>query len=284
MEKRRGKMKIFAYLLSFLLAAVLGAAIWIYYPQYQINQVKKEVASELHTFASENQVSYVDYFRSVDKQQIHHLALGDSIIKGFGANPNENLVRSFSTNLEEDIQKEVLYQNEGINEITSEELNELVQKGEFDEQIKKADIVTINIGGNDILHLGFEKGFYEAIRSFDQLQMAFSNNLSSTMNRINELNPDATVLLLELYNPLEQDSEFYSLADKILPKWNLKLYQLADEVDYAVVIETTDVINSEQPQRLSNDGVHPNGLGYEAISDKMITQLKMDTRSLDQQP
>ncbi|OKL37345.1 GDSL-type esterase/lipase family protein [Domibacillus mangrovi] len=276
-------MKVIGYVLSLIGVGVLGVSIWLYYPQYQIDKVKKETAAVSHTMASEHHISYTEYYRSVDKPILHHLALGDSIIKGFGASSNKNLVKAFSLNLEKDIQKQVIYQNEGINEITSEELNNLVQQGEFDEKIKNADIVTINIGGNDILRLGFEEGFYEAIRSFDRIQTDFVHNLSSTMNRINKLNPNATVLLLELYNPLDQENEFYSLADKILPKWNLKLYQLADEVDYAVVIETTDVINSEQRQYLSYDGVHPNARGYDAIAEQMLIQLKNDTRTLVEQ-
>ncbi|OMP67002.1 GDSL-type esterase/lipase family protein [Domibacillus epiphyticus] len=277
-------MKFFAYILGLLAAVVLGVCIWIYYPQYQINQMKKESVSDSPAWASEHEVTYMEYYRSIDKPTIQHLAIGDSIIKGYGANPNENLVESFSVELEEDIKKDVFYQNEGINEMTSSELNELVQQGTYDEQIKTADIITINIGGNDILRLGFEKGFYEAIRSFDTLQKTFDNNLSSITNRIKTLNPDATLLLLELYNPLEQNNEFYDVADKVLPKWNLKLYQLASKLDNAVVIETTAVINSEKPQNLAYDGVHPNALGYNAISEQMLIQFRKDTREPEEQP
>ncbi|OLN22020.1 hypothetical protein BTO30_11870 [Domibacillus antri] len=277
-------MKVFASILGLLAAVVLGLSIWIYYPQYQINQMKNETASDSPAWASAYEVSYLEYYRSVDKPIIHHLALGDSIIKGYGANPNDNLVKSFSVNLEEDIQKEVFYQNEGINEITSGELNELVQEGAFDEKIKNADIITINIGGNDILRLGFEKGFYEAVKSFDALQTNFDQNLSGIMNRITTLNPEATVLLLELYNPLDKSSEFYSIADTVLPKWNLKLYQMAEKLDHAVVIETTAVINSEKPQNLAFDGVHPSAMGYSAISKQMLSQFREDTRTLSEQP
>ncbi|WP_046179795.1 GDSL-type esterase/lipase family protein [Domibacillus tundrae] len=267
-------MKVIATIFSLLAACVAGFAIWMYYPQYQIEQLKEGP----HTLASERKDTYVEYFRKSDKQVLRHIAIGDSVITGFGANPKENLVKTFSENLESSIQKEVQFQNEGINEITSSELNELVQNGQFDEQIKQADIVTINIGGNDILKLGFEEGFYEAVQSIDSLQTEFNTNLTDIMNRVHTLNPDATVLLLELYNPLEKEFELYTLADRFLPRWNVQFYELAAEHDYAVVVDTAEVINSEMPQNLSDDGIHPSELGYHAIADQMLNQLQRETR------
>ncbi|WP_050181671.1 SGNH/GDSL hydrolase family protein [Domibacillus robiginosus] len=267
-------MKVIATILSVVAVCVAGFAIWVYYPQYQIKQLKEGP----QTLASEQRETYIDYFRESDKPVLRHLAIGDSIITGFGAPPKENLVKSFSESLESSIQKEVQFQNEGINEITSSELNRLVQDGEFDEQIKQADIVTINIGGNDILQLGFQKGFYEAVQSFDSLQTTFNANLADMMERVHSLNPEATVLLLELYNPFHKEFEFYTMADRFLPRWNLQFYELAAKYDYAVVVDTTEVINSETPQNVSDDGVHPSKLGYHAIADQMLVQLQQEVR------
>lgn len=267
-------MKVIATILGVVAVCVAGFAIWIYYPQYQIKQLKEGP----QTLASERQDTYVEYFRKSEKPVLRHLAIGDSIITGFGAPPRENLVKSFSENLESSIHKEVQFQNEGINEITSSELNRLVQGGEFDDQIKQADIVTINIGGNDILQLGFQEGFYEAIQSFDSLQTTFKANMSDMMERVHTLNPDATVLLLELYNPFHKEFEFYTMANRFLPRWNLQFYELAAQHDYAVVVDTTEVINSEMPQNVSDDGVHPSQLGYHAIADQMLSQLHQEVR------
>ncbi|OXS78332.1 SGNH/GDSL hydrolase family protein [Domibacillus enclensis] len=267
-------MKGIAAILSVVAACVAGLAIWMYYPHYQIEQLKQGP----QTLASEPKDTYVEYFRSNEKQTLKHVAIGDSVITGFGVHPKENLVKTFSENLEASIQKDVQFQNEGINEITSSELNELVQSGRFDKQIMQADIVTLNVGGNDILQLGFEEGFYEAIQSFDSLQSAFNQNLTDIMERVHELNPEATVLLLELYNPLDKDFELYSLADRFLPRWNVQFYELAASHDYAVVVDTTDVINSESPENVSEDGIHPSELGYHAIADQMLSQLQRQTR------
>jgi lysophospholipase L1-like esterase len=70
----------------------------------------------------------------------------------------------------------------------------------------------------------------------------------------------------------------YSIANKLLPNWNLKIYQVADQYSSSIVVETTMVINGDKPQNLSPDGVHPNSAGYSAISEQMIYQFKHQSR------
>ncbi|WP_223589197.1 GDSL-type esterase/lipase family protein [Neobacillus bataviensis] len=270
-------MKIIKYLLIFVLFIGVGVGAWLYYPQYQIHKMKKQTVEASKDNTS---VSYLDYFRDSNASQIDHLALGDSIIRGVGAGENENLVSKFSSKLEKQIHKPIVFQNEGINGITSGELVALVQEGRFDEEIKKANIVTINVGGNDVLRMAKGQNFQNVFQSFNQLQTSFSKNLSGIADRIHMLNPDATIVFLELYNPLSPENDMYSLADKLLPKWNLQIYQVASQYSSSIVVETTQAINGEKLQNLSPDGVHPNSAGYTAISELMIDQFKHQYRKL----
>lgn len=264
-------MKIVKYLLVFVLVIALGISAWIYYPQYQVYKLKLQAAKPN---SDAQMVSYIDYFRDSQESQIYHLAIGDSIIRGYGANQNEDLVYQFSNKLQQQTDKTILFQNEGINGITSQGLKELVLAGRFDEQIKQSDIITINVGGNDILDIGLDHNFNTIFQTFNDLQTNFSQNLSDITDRIERLNPSATIVLLELYNPLPPENPFYSLADQLLPNWNLKIYEIAKNHSSSIVIETTKVINGENLQNLASDGVHPNSTGYAAISEQMILQFK----------
>lgn len=266
-------MKVFKYILLFLCLISISVMAWIYYPQYQINNMKKdkestEVSTEIKS------LSYIDYFREFDKEEIYHLALGDSVISGVGANPDENLVTQFSEELGMQTQKKVHQQNEGIKGITSTKLNELVQAGTYDELIKKSDIITINVGGNDILNVALAGDYASAFQVFDTLQKTFSLNLSDISDRVHQINPKATIVFLELYNPLHPEDDLYSLADPLLPKWNVHIYKIASEYPSSIVVETTKAINGNNPTYLSTDGVHPNGLGYTAIADLMLEEFK----------
>ncbi|WML26917.1 GDSL-type esterase/lipase family protein [Neobacillus sp. OS1-33] len=220
-------MKFVKYLSVFVLLIGLGISAWFFYPQYQIHQMKKHAVA---TSKSDNQISYLNYYRTAKTSPIHHLALGDSIIRGVGAGKNENFISLFSSKLAEQTDKRIEFQNQGMNGITSGELNNLVQDGRFDKLIKDADIVTINVGGNDILRMANGQNFRTVFQSYDQLQTTFSNNLSDITAKITSLNPNATIVFLELYNPLPSDEQMYSLADKLLPKWNLNIYEVANKI------------------------------------------------------
>jgi lysophospholipase L1-like esterase len=268
-------MKIIKFLLVFVLIIGLCISTWLFYPQYQIYKLKRQ-AVEVSTHPTG--VSYLDYFRNSKAPSFNHLAIGDSIIRGVGAAQNEDLVNQFSSKLEQQINKEIHFQNEGINGITSSGLKELVLEGQFDEEIKKSDIITISVGGNDILQLASEQNFQNILKTFDQLQSTFSKNLSDISSRINGLNPNATIVFLELYNPFSPDNQVYSIADQLLPKWNVNIYEAAKPYSSSIVVETTKVINGESQQNLSPDGVHPNAMGYSAISEQIIYQFKNQYR------
>jgi lysophospholipase L1-like esterase len=268
-------MKILKYLIVFVLIIGIGFSTWVYYPQYQIQKMKKQT---VNVNADSTKISYLDYFRNKDGTNLFHLAIGDSIIRGIGAKKNEDLVYQFSNKLGSQIQKEIAFQNEGINGITSSELNMLVQDGRFDEDIKKSDIITMNVGGNDILRAANGQDFYSAFEAFEQLQSNFTKNLSDMTERIYKINPNATIVFLELYNPLSTEDPLYSIADKLLPTWNLKIYEVAHKHSASLVVETTKVINGDNSQNLSADGVHPNSEGYMAISEQMLVQLKLQMR------
>ncbi|HAQ06276.1 MAG TPA: hypothetical protein DCR24_01590 [Bacillus bacterium] len=265
-------MRIIKYLLLFSLLIVLSVSAWIYYPQYQLNKMKEENTAEVE---GTNKLTYIDYYRTSDAKTINHLALGDSIIRGYRIDEGLNLVSQFSVQLEKQTKKQVLSKNEGIIGITSKNLNQLIQEGSFDAEIKEADIITVNVGGNDVLKTVKKSDLYSALKEFDSLQSGFSENLSGIASRISELNPAATIVFLELYNPMPADHKFYSMADKLLPKWNINIYEVAKETPSSVVVQTTKVINSENLQYLSNDGVHPSPSGYTAISEQMVEQFKV---------
>jgi lysophospholipase L1-like esterase len=268
-------MKLFKYLILLVFIIGAGIAVWLFYPQYQIYKIKKH---EVHVQSKTNYVTYRNYYSHSKGNVLSHLALGDSVIRGYGVADNENLVHQFSTKLGNQIHKQIEFKNEGINGITSGELKELVQQGKFDDEIKKSDIVTINVGGNDILHVADQGEIQNVFHTFNQLQTNFSNNLTEIAARIKSKNANATIVFLELYNPLSPAEPMYSLADELLPKWNLKIYEVANHFPNSLVIETTKAINSKKLNNLSADGIHPNSAGYTAISTQMIYQFNHEYR------
>ncbi|KMY54232.1 hypothetical protein AC623_10045 [Bacillus sp. FJAT-27231] len=262
--------RLFKYTISIVIAAVIAVSLWLYYPTYRIQQMKEEAAPT----SAQAALSYVDYFSNVDKESLNHLAIGDSIIAGFGSENEESFVDYFSRRLEEKTGKTVVLENEGILGINSTNLNTLVQTGKFDEQIKRADLITINVGGNDILETLYQGDYKNVVANFDSMRETFIKNLTAMTDRIQKENPSAAIVFLEMYNPLKPSHDLYKVADQLLPKWNVKIYEVAHKYNHSIVLETTKVINGHHLQYLAPDGVHPNALGYEALSKQMLEQLK----------
>ncbi|MBM4762686.1 GDSL-type esterase/lipase family protein [Bacillus sp. B15-48] len=268
-------MKGLKYLLICALILVVSVGGWIYSPQYQINKLKRESMAVGKDFSKE---TYLDYYRQSKKEDIYHLALGDSIIHGFGVGEKENFVYNFSNQLGEEINKTVHYNNKGKNGMTSTDLHKLIHDGVYDQEIANSDIITINIGGNDVLKTARKKDYYEAVKSFNTLQSTFTKNLTSTINKIKKINPNVTIVLLELYNPLPAEHQLARVAESLLSKWNIKIYEIAKETPSSLVVQTTKVINSKNQQNLSQDGVHPNPAGYAAITKQLLKQFSKEFR------
>lgn len=271
MNNGRGASPIAKYILLVAVIFVGSIAGWLYYPQYQISQLKKQ---SLEASAKESSPTYIDFYSKYPKKSLYHLALGDSIIRGVGAGQGQNLVCQFSEELGRLTHKEVEFRNEGISGMTSGELRQLVDSKRYDEEIMKADIITVNIGGNDVLRAAKKTDFQSAFKAFDSIQESFTQNLAEITARITEVNPKATIVFLELYNPLNPEAAYYGMADKLLPKWNLNIYRTAKNIPTAIVVETSKVINGKNLQNLSPDGVHPNSLGYKAIASQIISQFR----------
>ncbi|PKR85000.1 GDSL-type esterase/lipase family protein [Heyndrickxia camelliae] len=265
-------MKWLKFILIICIILTGGGAVWYYYPQYQISKLQK--AAAMSTSNQHKKTSYIQYFAKKKIANIHLLAIGDSVIKGIGASQNKDFITQFSTELTHATGKPVVSENEGIPGITSSELNELIKQEKFDQGIKNADIITINVGGNDILRIAKQKNIYQAIQSFHTLQNDFENNLKQITMHIQKLNPKATLVYLELYNPLNPTNQYYGLANKLLPKWNINIYKAAEQIPSSIVVQTSKVINDKHLQYLSADGVHPNSKGYLAISRKMLYEFQ----------
>ncbi|MCD7785658.1 MAG: GDSL-type esterase/lipase family protein [Oscillospiraceae bacterium] len=81
-----------------------------------------------------------------------YLALGDSITAGYGLEDADS--ESFVTLFGNEIGATTI--NYGVSGLTAETLAETLATGEYDTYLAMVDVVTITIGGNDLLHAFYE--------------------------------------------------------------------------------------------------------------------------------
>lgn len=161
-----------------------------------------------------------------------YVALGDSISAGYGLKEGE---LSFPKMLERDTEYVLtdFSSNEGV---TSEDLLETLNKSEVIAAVQDADVITITVGGNDLMNAlyeyladalggsmtaedirkGLENGDIDTA-TLMRLMMQLGDfptspqasaalttldaNLSSALAQIKDLNPDVTCIIANQYNP-----------------------------------------------------------------------------------
>lgn len=186
-------------------------------------------------------------------EKSEYLALGDSITSGYGlVEPSD----SFTEIVANSLSMELL--NLAVDGNTSADLLKVVSDNANKKAIKNADLITISIGGNDLLQVLFKlirdvAGLSEEMK-FTELQEAllnvdnlipkikeildnpenialfdkaidnYSKNIDETIERIRKLNPNVKIVLLNLYNPLSGSPVFRNLASsaqEIVDKINI---------------------------------------------------------------
>lgn len=162
-----------------------------------------------------------------------YVALGDSISAGYGLGEGE---LSFPEMLERDTEYELtdFSSNDGV---TSGDLLATLQDSEVAAAVRDADVITITVGGNDLMNALYEyladalggsmtadqirdglengsikdpitlwalmnslSGFPRSFHAEDALT-TLRTNLSSALERIKALNPDVTCIVANQYNP-----------------------------------------------------------------------------------
>jgi len=162
------------------------------------------------------------YFHSEVKQAndtVHYSALGDSIAEGLSATENHGytyLLDRYYTGL----YKTVDYNNFAESGDTSGDLlNKLKTADKVIEAVKKADVITISIGGNDILR-GVDGLVQGNFFGFDDRIKTFSENWESINATIKGLNSKAEIYVMDLYNPINI-GDYYHGVQCDQEKWQI---------------------------------------------------------------
>lgn len=210
---------------------------------------------------------YFIYNHTVDKK-VYYLTIGDSLSKG----TNEYGVVSYGYN---DYVKEYLSQNkllEGYNKtytsddyrvidiIKALEYNERKDNYSLNRLIKRADIITISLGMNEIYYK-LEKNNQNIYTSIDNMLA----NYSKVLAYISKFHHDK-VFVLGYYNVYEANNDIFSYA-------NYKLKEICSENKFIYVDLSSPLSNN--PKYFPNrESFIPNNEGYQKISQIIVENLK----------
>ncbi|MGM9950511.1 MAG: S-layer homology domain-containing protein [Lysinibacillus sp.] len=215
----------------------------------------------------------------------HYLALGDSLAAGMietgeiGTGYTDFLAEMLKENgLLASYNKGFAYPGYKTDQILTE-LNKDVEKPSSEtgetvsllDEVKKADVITISVGANDVL--GNVKRDEEGNIGFDmsEVQKAIGKmvgNYDAILKRIAQLNPTADVFVMGYYNPFPHATELSAQLDMLVGALDGQVKQMA-EGNGAYFVKVNDVFGSDTATYLPNPAnIHPSEAGYKAVAEQ----------------
>lgn len=209
---------------------------------------------------------------SFAEEPLFYVVLGDSIAKGTGL-----------MNADEACYGKIVadtcgygYANYGVDGHTTENLLGRLDEEKVAEDVKRADIISVSIGGNDfrkggLVELLFDAMVKEDYSRADRIAEKYYNNLCNILGIINELNPDAVILMQTLYNPQTGTvrEAYQQAADRV----NAAIYRYSTEnPDEIVIIDVASALGSDG-KNYAGDAMHPSARGNEIIAELIVGVL-----------
>ncbi|MFC7679732.1 GDSL-type esterase/lipase family protein [Paenibacillus sp. GCM10028914] len=199
----------------------------------------------------------------------HYTAVGDSLTFGIGALPGSGFVSLYRRMAEAHLQQFVAYENLGINGLTSDELYERVVKdSRFRGHLKDASLITITVGGNDLIRAVKTGGNRPDRDRLDKALIRCQHNISGCLAAIHKLKKGGEqpyiIRAVGLYNPYPSWDE----AAEYVTRFNKYLFGLSNG-SYFRVADIYSRFAGREKEMLSLDGIHPSTKGHRVIAEKL---------------
>ncbi|UQZ32334.1 lysophospholipase [Paenibacillus sp. PK3_47] len=212
----------------------------------------------------------------VDEYRI--LALGDSLAKGTGDNSGNGFVRRTVEGLSADGLKAALLGNMGINGQTTAGLLSSLKEEGVQYAVRQANIILLSIGGNDLFQDSGITGTPDDEELTPQSLLAAlpeaSKRLGDILQYITELNPQAQIYYVGLYNPFGDVPDLLVPGNQAVTLWNNAAMDIMNTHSNMTLVPTFDLFNRHLDKYLSGDHFHPNEEGYQRMGERIVQAVR----------
>ena len=202
---------------------------------------------------------------------LHYVVLGDSIAAGSGLrNPGEANYGRIVANT-----NSYSYQNFGLNGQRTGNLLSQLDRGDVADAVRRANIISISIGGNDFFTNNSPGLFFEVTFQYYGRMNSITNemrrNFAGIMEKIKRYNPNATILMQTLYNPTIYPVRF--VVEEAVKRVNNMIYDYLNDHPGAYHIVDIKSAFGADPTYICIDTIHPNAKGNEKIAKVILQKL-----------
>lgn len=231
----------------------------------------------------------VIFFITKDRK-VYYLSLGDSL--AVGQMPDNSLNKSYGDYIKDYLEDRNILEfytkgfakngYRSIDLLNDVNNNKKIKEGKKEISIKnaliKADIVTVSIGGNDLLYkLNLSSSI--DITEFDDIYSYVDEVIGDINKLLFELrkNCKEQIIVLGLYNPFASFSpKLANTVEPVLSYANLKIQDLTKKYDMTFV-DMHDMFLANPSYLPTYLEIHPTASGYRAMSKKIISAIDKKT-------
>ena len=203
-----------------------------------------------------------------ENERPFYLVLGDSIAYGSGiSNSREACYGKIvaDTNGYD-------YSNHAIPGHTTNNLINRLKEETVINDLKKADIISISIGGNDFLMSNLIGLMFDSIVKGDyRIADGFYTNFCEIVRIINSYNPDAVILMQTIYNP--QTGYIGEAYQQGADRLNAAMRRYEAENPGEIVLVDVAAALGDDALNYADDEIHPSAQGNEIIAEVILDKL-----------
>lgn len=221
------------------------------------------------------------------KKKISIVAIGDSLTEGIG--DSKKIGGGYVTRLQSKVQNnfdvETHSHNYGVSGDTSSQIMARIKSDKrMHQDLPKADIITVTVGGNDFMHLLQRKGIDLTAGQIADEQKKFDVRLNKLLSDIRNYNQDAPIYLIGIYNPFSIYLSNVKNAKIAFINWNKGSAQVASKFDKVYFVDINNLYQNKKidkvvekkgvnPYLYKKDHFHPNAVGYDMMTQKVFEKV-----------
>ena len=237
--------------------------------------------------------------KSIKNENVTYVAIGDSLTQGVGDSSNQGgFVPVLSQALESDFDWQVTSRNYGIAGNTSNQiLKRMQEKKDIQRDLKKAKVMTLTVGGNDVIHVIKDNITNLNVATFTKPAQAYQKRLRQIIELARKENKTLPIYIVGIYNPFYLNFPEMTEMQTIVDNWNQSTEEVCKEYDNVYFVPVNDLLykgidgkggvtssdDSSQSSKSSQDSLndalfeddhfHPNNTGYQIMSDAILKRI-----------
>ncbi|MBR2563317.1 MAG: lysophospholipase [Paenibacillus sp.] len=215
----------------------------------------------------------------VEDGKIRMAVIGDSLARGTGDDEGLGFVRRAGNLLKDKGYDVQVLNNLGVNGLRTDALLSKLDEQGVKYVLQQSNFILLSIGANDLFQ-GGQVLQGEDPPTAEKLAAALpetSKRLQEILKKVKEINPNAHIAYIGLYNPFGNVKELEKPGNAVVAAWNDAAMSILNNEDKMTLVPTFDLFENHLDEYLSSDHFHPNGQGYQQIAVRIAQEYQGNT-------